>query len=196
MDQIAFPARLRQYVICIGAAHGDGKTASITAEDTEFQGYAVPGIGVCGASIKRTSSWGGYTTKRKDGTSSATPIAAGIAALFIEYSRGNNLGEARSHENMLKLFSAMSAETGDTYRFLRPWTLLDEEKVKAALDTRKTEVDNRTLLRTIKGSSTHYLMILIIDADSRTQVLLEHMDGTCYSLQLLISVRAGKRKTA
>jgi Subtilase family len=27
MDQIAFPARLREYVICVGAAHGDGKTA-------------------------------------------------------------------------------------------------------------------------------------------------------------------------
>jgi subtilisin family serine protease len=119
MDQIAFPARLRDYVICIGAARGDGTTASLTAEDPEYQSYTAPGIGVLGASVKR-SLWGGYTTERKDGTSSATPIAAGIAALFIEYSRRNNLGEARSHENMLKLFSAISTETRNTYRLLRP----------------------------------------------------------------------------
>jgi hypothetical protein len=37
---------------------------------------------------------------------------------------------------MLKLFSAMSAESDDTYRLLRPWTLLEEGKVKAALDGR------------------------------------------------------------
>jgi subtilisin family serine protease len=155
MDQIAFPARLRDYVICIGAARGDGMTASLTAEDPEYQGYTAPGIGVRGASVKR-SFWGGYTTKRKDGTSSATPIAAGIAALFIEYSHRNNLGEARSQGNMLKLFSAMSAETGNTYRLLRPWTLLDEQKVKEALNGRKT--DNRTSLRMLKGSSAHCLL--------------------------------------
>jgi hypothetical protein len=80
--------------------------------------------------------WREYATERKDGTSSATPIAAGIAALFIEYSHRNGLGDAGSHESMLKLFSAMSAESGDTYRLLRPWTLLEEGKVKAALDGR------------------------------------------------------------
>lgn len=136
MDQIAFPARLRKYVICIGAARGDGKTANITAEDPEFQGYTAPGIGVRGASLRR-----GYTTERKDGTSSATPIAAGIAALFIEYSRRNNLGEVGSHENMLKLFSAMSDDHGETYRLLRPWTLLDKKKLKDALDDSKAEVE-------------------------------------------------------
>jgi hypothetical protein len=133
MNQIAFPARLRDYVICIGAARGDGLIARFTAEDPLFQGFTAPGIGVCGASVRRISSWRGDMTERKDGTSSATPIAAGVAALFIEYCRRKGLGEAGSHENMLKLFSAMSAETGDTYRMLRPWTLIDEGNIQAAL---------------------------------------------------------------
>jgi hypothetical protein len=191
MDQIAFPARLRDYVICIGAARGDGMTAGLTAEDTEYQNYTAPGIGVLGASVKRSSFWGGYTTERKDGTSSATPIAAGIAALFIEYSDWNNLGEARRHENMLKLFSAMSAETGKTYRLLRPWTLV-EQKVEEALNGRKT--DNRTSLKMLKGSSAHYLLTLFIETDSRVRVLLESMDSTSYSQHSLIYLRAGKRK--
>lgn len=100
-NQIAFPARLRDHVICIGAAHRDGTTAGFTAADSHFQGFTAPGIGVCGASIKCMSSWGGDKTERKNGTSSATPIAAGIAALFIQYCRINKLGDARSYENML-----------------------------------------------------------------------------------------------
>jgi hypothetical protein len=80
------------------------------------------------------SSWGGDKTERKDGTSSATPIAAGVAALFIEYCRNNELGEAGSHLNMLKLFSDMSLDDGQPYRYLRPWTSLNKEKVKAALE--------------------------------------------------------------
>jgi hypothetical protein len=191
MDQIAFPARLRDYVICIGAARGDGTTASLTAEDPEYQSYTAPGIGVLGASVNRSLFWGGYTTERKDGTSSATPITAGIAALFIEYSRRNNLGEARSHENMLKLFSAMSAETGNAYRLLRPWTLLDEQKVEESLNGRQT--DNRTSLRMLKGSSAQYLLTLIIETDSRVLVLLESMDGISYSQHPLIYLRAEKR---
>jgi subtilisin family serine protease len=193
MDRIAFPARFRDYVICIGAARGDGTTASLTAEDPEYQSYTAPGIGVLGASIKRSSFWGGYTTERKDGTSSATPIAAGIAALFIEYSSRNNLGEARSHENMLKLFSAMSAETGNAYRLLRPWTLLDEQKVEEALNGRKT--DNRTSLRMLKGSSAHYSLTLIIETDNRVQVVLEKMDGISYSLHLLNISQRRKKKS-
>jgi hypothetical protein len=145
MDQIAFPARLRDYVICIGAARGDGVTAGFTAEDPLLQSYTAPGKGVRGASVRRTSWWREYKTERKDGTSTATPIAAGVAALFIEYARCNNY-DAGSHENMHKVFSAMSLNFGETYRFLIPWSLLDKEKLKAALFSGKTESESRITL--------------------------------------------------
>jgi hypothetical protein len=55
LDQIAFPARLRDHVICIGAAGGTGATTHFTAQDTLCQSFMAPGKGVRGASIRRTS---------------------------------------------------------------------------------------------------------------------------------------------
>jgi hypothetical protein len=69
-------------------------------------------------------------TKRFDGTSTATPIAAGIAALFIEYIRRlpNQVKDKNRHESMLKLFFKMSKEyPGETYCFLTPWLFLNED---------------------------------------------------------------------
>jgi hypothetical protein len=45
----------------------------------------------------------------------------------------------------------------------------------------------------IKGSSTCCLMILIIDTNSGVEDLLENMDGTFYSLHLLIPQRRKKK---
>lgn len=189
LDQIAFPARSSKYVICIGAARGDGRATGFTAEDPEFQSFMAPGKGVLGASVRRTW-WGGYTTERKDGTSSATPIAAGVAALFIEYMRRNRYGVA-SHQNIFKLFSAMSADFGETYRLLCPWTLVDEEKVGAALNTRERK--NRTQLGEIKRSFSRHLVILMIDTNSGVEVLLVNMKSIVHSLYLLTYQRKGKK---
>lgn len=148
MGQIAFPARVHGYVICIGAATGSGvpSLAGFITEDPNIESFTVPGIGVRGASIR--PRLGGYTSELRSGTSAATPIAAGVAVLFIEYSRLNNYRDAGSHQNMLKLFSAMSADSGVTYRLLCPWTLLGKKKVKAALDGHKP---NNLSLRRAKG---------------------------------------------
>jgi hypothetical protein len=129
---------------------------------------------------------------RKDGTSSATPIAAGIAALFIEYCRHNKLQDPGSHENILKLFSAMSAETSDTYRLLRPWTLLDKKKVEDTLKSRKTE--NKTSLKMVKGSFAHYSsLIFISDTDGGVRVLLENMEGIVSFFVFIDSSQRTKR---
>jgi hypothetical protein len=97
--------------------------------------YTAPGQAILAASIAKMcrrpwfNSSCTCATKRYNGTSTATPIAAGIAALFIDYTRQlpNQVKGKSRHENMLKLFSKMSQEyPGETYRFLTPWLLLSE----------------------------------------------------------------------
>jgi subtilisin family serine protease len=146
---IAFPADFRSCVICIGAADGDGITLPITARETDqgqdLEKFTAPGKAVKCASI-RTPLWDlgthwqsfmsqGYLsdTEHVTGTSMATPIAAGIAALFIQYTRypHNKCKNAKSHENMLKLFSAMCKDKGETFRFLAPWNLLTNDDIQS-----------------------------------------------------------------
>ena len=153
---IAFPAKLKDYVICIGSADGNGNISRFSAESGELEKYAAPGEAVRGASIADTNRMSPFTgivrfsfakndTERRDGTSVATPIAAGIAALFIEYTRHTPLKckDAGNHENMLKLFSEISESQGyQTYRFLKPSRLFNdndpEGKIRDILDAGKS----------------------------------------------------------
>ena len=153
---IAFPAKLKDYVICIGSADGNGNISYFAAESEELEKYAAPGEAVLGASIANTLRTSPFTetvrfifakndTERRDGTSVATPIAAGVAALFIEYTRHTHpeCKDAGNHKNMLKLFSAMSeSQSNQTYRFLKPSRLFSdndpEGKIKDILDASKS----------------------------------------------------------
>ena len=71
----------------------------------------------------------GYNAKeqtiRRNGTSTATPIAAGIAALFVDYAwQFMDTDDAWDYENMRKLFIRMSKATIEKdYRYLAPWSL-------------------------------------------------------------------------
>jgi hypothetical protein len=108
-------------VFCIGAANGLGKPCDFNSPKKGVEKYSVLGKGVLGASIQKTAT--DTTSARKDGTSAATAIAAGVAALFIEYGRQFDQ-DIRGFDNMQKLFLEMSKETeGCSYRYLAPWSL-------------------------------------------------------------------------
>jgi hypothetical protein len=97
-----------------------------------FQGeekYSALGEAVSGACPRHLSDQptydAGTQTIRRDGTSTATPIAVGIAALFIDYAWQFMDGNAAwTYENIRKLFIHMSKATfGKDYRNLVPWSL-------------------------------------------------------------------------
>jgi hypothetical protein len=102
-----------------------------------FQGeekYSTLGEAVSGASLKRFDEMPGYNPVtqriRRDGTSTAAAIAAGIAALFIDYTwqfmDGNRV---HNYESIRKLFAAMSKATiRKDYRYLAPWTVFGAGK--------------------------------------------------------------------
>src|SRR5437773_4736635 len=129
-DPITFPASL-PVVICIGAADGKGNRSEFTSYKSGVEKYTTLGIAVLGAKVSTISDVNEPLQERRDGTSTAAPVAAGIATLLIEYtwhiSEQTNL-DGTIHDNMRKLFLAMSAESqGQANRYLAPWSIFESE---------------------------------------------------------------------
>src|SRR5271155_4301030 len=86
-DTISFPARLPS-VICIGSADGKGRRSSFSPPFVGEEKYSALGEGVLGATPIRIGDEAGTEGYcRRTGTSTAVAIAAGIAALLIDYTR-------------------------------------------------------------------------------------------------------------
>src|SRR5271155_1522044 len=125
---IPFPACLHE-VFCIGSSDGLGHPSSFNPPFGGVEKYSVLGESVSGACPKSLCDHPGYDaitqTVRRDGTSTAAPIAAGIAAIFVDYTWQFMEGKgACTYENIRKLFTRMSRATiGKDYRYLAPWSL-------------------------------------------------------------------------
>jgi hypothetical protein len=137
---ITFPATLKGNVFCIGAAEGKGYESRFSPPFIHEEKYSALGEGVRGA--KLVGPWPAVTKEsdlymRRDGSSTAAPVAAAIAALLLDYMDQFMKRETPSenYEKIRKLFLFMSFSTiGYSYRNLVPWHLFnDREDSKARI---------------------------------------------------------------
>ena len=139
---IAWPARMDQ-VLCINAADAFGNPCDFTPT---YRSHS-DNFSVLGKSVK--PCWpdhlGEGTTKEKSGTSTATPIAAGIAAIVLDFMR-ITLSERleiipddeiaiyrklRTTAGMRSIFRLMADQRAN-YDYVVPWKLLDKQGLKVS----------------------------------------------------------------
>ena len=128
---MTFPAD-KNGVFCIGSADGTGMRSNFSLPFDYFEMYSTVGEGVVAPFTTFITADRIETNNRKrmDGTSTATPVAAGVTALLLDYMRMNRFPpECETYENVRKIFIIMSQSEimiDKHHRFLMPWTLFDD----------------------------------------------------------------------
>jgi len=126
-NDILYPA-LADEVISVDAADGVGEPAAFNPSSVLVPGkerFTAPGIGISSPVSEDLS----------DGTSFASPVAAGVAGLVLEFARQNPLKNSpsvssclRQRHGMVLILRKMSKQKGvDQFSFLCPWELLGDE---------------------------------------------------------------------
>jgi hypothetical protein len=127
---IAYPANQDQ-VICVNSADGNGNPSGYNPDEPK------PGrnLSALGEDVK--SSWPAHFRlgqQRRSGTSFATPIAAALAAVVLDYARHNmseseefDVSKLRMRKGMLEVLGLMSRNRGG-YLYLDPGMLFDRSK--------------------------------------------------------------------
>ncbi len=125
-DRAPFPASMSE-VICINSSDGQGNPSDFNPppgdDDFNFMTLGESVLTIPGLAA-------GDADERHTGTSFATPVAAAIAAVFIEFFnqrplrlQKHLLEEVITQDGMSKLFVGMS-EPVNGFRYLRPWDLM------------------------------------------------------------------------
>ncbi|EEQ33048.1 NWD2 [Microsporum canis CBS 113480] len=128
----SFPANMPE-VICINATDGHGNLSKFNPPPRKgYYNFGTLGEAIYLGSSQSTSSQG--FSKRVSGTSFATPLAAAIAANFIEFLRQSQhrkfkvsdelRSQVKTKDGMLKIFAVISEEVQD-FHYLKPWSLLE-----------------------------------------------------------------------
>jgi hypothetical protein len=145
-NPIGYPARVKEYVVCINSSSGQDVRSSFSPHgQAGRENFSTVGESVEAAWPLELNN--GHNLKRQSGTSCATPIAAGIAALILEYSRQIGFPKIQHSQHLKQLpgmkkvlFECMTARNTDrTYNYLKPWTFLgpgDPQSISMLNDTR------------------------------------------------------------
>lgn len=128
---ISFPANIRQ-VICVHSSDGDGNPSPRNPPTTPDCNLAILGEGVAAAWPRHLYTERQDNLRVASGSSVATPIAAGLAALIIEYaSQGGEAPEVvtkwtrlRHSDEMRKMFRSIARERAG-YQSIAPSSLFD-----------------------------------------------------------------------
>lgn len=152
-EPIAFPACMDE-VISVGSTDGLGNKSSFTPNPKH--GKLLCAVGEC-----IESSWppvllseDNEDLPRKSGTSFATPIAAGVAAMVLDYmwafkdSKGfkSLVPKLLTRRGMLAVFKTHMVESYGSYDYLVPWRLFNLRNSEPEMDESSDE-DN--------GATTH-----------------------------------------
>lgn len=134
---VTFPAWMRG-VICVNSANADGKPSTFNPDFDAARAFTILGENV-------RSTWTTYkkeestseqvTHKVMSGTSVATPIAAGVAALILEYTIQNDpeswildcLDDLKQYDGIATVFDTMAKKSLEGYKNIVPWNLLKAE---------------------------------------------------------------------
>ena len=156
-EPIGFPGRMKDRVTCVFSSDIHGQRSKFSPEGLRSQ----PNFSVIGENIEAawvTSKDDANDSNTMSGTSCATPIVSGIAALLLDFARQDQMelrslaGWNRSKQylqdlagmkSVLKRCMTDEEHMNGTYNFLKPWKLLQETdptviavKIQDALEKR------------------------------------------------------------
>ena len=143
---IPFPASMgHPTLFCIGSTDTTGSRSRFSPSAKKQEKFSAIGEAVLVAAFNTESKIPKYTEERRDGTSMATPVAAGIASLLIAYTQQipHSPAQATGYDNMRKLFLRISRPSeGKSHRFLAPLQLFESKTPQETQEEFKIVLSN------------------------------------------------------